>query len=175
MDNREKEIREEVEAELALIKTDPWRSQPTIKFKLEDVCALLSLIDNLRAERDELKRKYTQTVAQWQVRAERAEAGEGEEIDKRMKIAWQLDEIREAWEETIADLKRQSERAYCESLDIAGSTKCLGWQAKVDNNKFGIVEMEGHRKHNNLMGRHQGLAKALGDLRKLAKLIKEKS
>ena len=50
MDNREKAIREEVEAELALIKADPWRSQPTIKFKLEDVCMLLSIIDNLWAE-----------------------------------------------------------------------------------------------------------------------------
>lgn len=93
MDEREKKIRDFAKREWNIQREF---IQPYYEYRA--IVTLLSIIDSLRAERDELKKKYTQTVAQWQVRAERAEAGEAEEIDKRMKIAWQLDEIREAWE-----------------------------------------------------------------------------
>ena len=58
MNEREKVIREEAEYELDLIKANPWRTEPTLKFKLEDVCHLLSIIGQLRAERDEIREAW---------------------------------------------------------------------------------------------------------------------
>lgn len=77
MDDYEKEIRRLCDlAKSKAVTLAVWNTEAIIN--------LLAIIDRQRAEMDAKDRKYTQTVARWQVRAERAEAGEAEEIQRRL-------------------------------------------------------------------------------------------
>lgn len=67
--------------------------------------------------------------------------------------------------ELIEQITGESGSAYCQSLRQFEKTECLGWEAKVKSGKFGKEEHDAHRKANELMGRHQGLARAASILR----------
>ena len=58
-------------------------------------------------------------------------------------------------------LKQLGDNAYCESLRIARTPGCLGWEAKTESGQFGGVEILAHQKTNIEMGRHQGIYQAL--------------
>lgn len=65
-------------------------------------------------------------------------------------------------------LQSMRDAAYCESLSIARSTPCLGWEAKVRSGEFGRTEMEAHQASNLAMGRYQGLSRALEVIAEIA-------
>ena len=65
----------------------------------------------------------------------------------------------------LEQITSESDAAYCQSLRQFETTECLGWERKVSDGKFGIAEHNAHRKANELMGRHQGLARAASILR----------
>lgn len=68
-------------------------------------------------------------------------------------------------------LSKEADQAYCQSLDQFQKPECLGWAAKAHAGKFGNAEHLGHKRANELMGRHQGIVHALQVIR--AALAKE--
>jgi hypothetical protein len=85
------------------------------------------------------------------VKAERALAAKDAELSR----------LREAMEA----LSKEADRAYCQSLDQFQKPECLGWAAKAHAGKFGNDEHLGHKRANELMGRHQGIVHALKVIR----------
>lgn len=62
-------------------------------------------------------------------------------------------------------LWKESESAYCQALGRFSRTECLGWEAKVNTGVFGKAEYEAHKKANELIGRHHGIAHAVKTIR----------
>lgn len=75
--------------------------------------------------------------------------------------------LTEAVEEAAKDINAMADRAYCDSLDAARRTECLGWEAKVRCGQFGKPEMEAHKKSDELMGRHIGFRRAAARIQSL--------
>lgn len=80
--------------------------------------------------------------------------------DEAAKLA-KLDSL----QAVIADLQRQSEDSYGQALDQFSKPECRGWVAKAHAGAFGNPEYEGHKKANELVGRHLGLALAVETIR----------
>jgi hypothetical protein len=53
------------------------------------------------------------------------------------------------------------DNAYCESIRIAKTPGCLGWEAKVKSGSFSGEEMAAHKASNEAMGRHRGIYQVL--------------
>lgn len=76
------------------------------------------------------------------------------------RLAKELEEARKALKTAAESITSESDTAYCQSLRQFEQAPCLGWEWKAKNGEFGKVEHDAHRKANELMGRHQGLARA---------------
>lgn len=71
----------------------------------------------------------------------------------------------EAIEAALNSLSKAADIAYCQSLDQFQRPECLGWAAKAHSGRFGNDEYLGHKRANELMGRHQGIVHALQVIR----------
>lgn len=67
--------------------------------------------------------------------------------------------------ELLQLLVAESGAAYCQSLRQFEQIPCLGWERKAKDGAYGEAEHAAHRKANELMGQHQGLARAVKILR----------
>lgn len=66
-------------------------------------------------------------------------------------------------------LWKEAEAAYIQALNCFSKTECLGWEAKTLTGVFGKAEYEAHKKANELIGRHHGMAHAVKTLRSALK------
>lgn len=60
----------------------------------------------------------------------------------------------------IKTLQGLSDRAYCDYITKMRSDACLGWEAKVQTQRFGKAEIEAHTKAGELLGRHKAFSEA---------------
>lgn len=60
----------------------------------------------------------------------------------------------------IKTLQGLSDRAYCDYVTKMRSDECLGWEAKVQTQRFGKAEIEAHTKAGELLGRHKAFSEA---------------
>jgi len=74
--------------------------------------------------------------------------------------------------EVLDALWKEAESAYLKAFELFSKTECLGWEAKIRTGVFGKAEYEAHKKANELIGRHHGMAYAIKTIR--AALAKEK-
>ena len=57
----------------------------------------------------------------------------------------------------LGRIRDQADTAYCEMIEQARKTECLGWEAKVKAGEFGRAELEAHGRCGELLGRHRAL------------------
>ena len=67
-------------------------------------------------------------------------------------------------EKFISNLSARSENAYCDMISIARQDECLGWEIKVEYNKFGRKELDAHCKSAEMLGRHRALIEVCREL-----------
>ena len=59
------------------------------------------------------------------------------------------------------------ENAYLEYIGLCRADPCLGWEAKVDQGKFGLTELEAHKKAAEMLGRHRAYGAIIRELREV--------
>lgn len=64
----------------------------------------------------------------------------------------------------ISRIQAWADNAYCDYIGHQRRDECLGWEAKVDQGKFGINELEANKAAAERLGRHRAYAQVVREL-----------
>jgi hypothetical protein len=63
--------------------------------------------------------------------------------------------------ELLTHLEALRDNAYFEYIGHCRRDECLGWEAKIDYQKFGLPEIEAHKRAAEWLGKHRAYANAV--------------